>query len=374
MAQIRIARHSVADLISDLLDSPEIGSLIAELESLRWTGRKGYGTRALVGACLVKSLYAIPIWTRTAALVAEHAALRDSLGDAPSIYALYRFAAKLRKHKPLLDACLDRVAASLRAEIPDYGRDVAIDASDLPAYANGQRYVKKGGPEREKFSDPDASWGHRSSISTRKGGGFYGYKIQAAVCTRTELPIAWQVETARDHESNFALPLLDAMIARGFTPETATLDKGYDTGPIHDGCEERGVRPIIPLKKTPAVKKDEHKPPTCEHGEWTFAGADFKRGRTKWRCPSGECKPASVWRKASRLHPLIPRESKRFGELYRGRSAVERTFGRLKNDYGLKPLRTRGLERVQLHADLTILAQLAQALARARTAAIPLAA
>jgi transposase len=62
----------------------------------------------------------------------------------------------------------------------------------------------------------------------------------------------------------------------------------------------------------------------------------------------------------------------RFGDLYRGRGAVERTFGRLKHDYGLKPLRVRGLAQVQLHADLAILAMLAQALARAR--AVPLAA
>ncbi len=60
------------------------------------------------------------------------------------------------------------------------------------------------------------------------------------------------------------------------------------------------------------------------------------------------------------------------GDLYRRRSSVEREFGRLKHDYGLAPLRVRGLERVQLHADLTILAMLAQALARAR--AVPLAA
>jgi len=110
----------------------------------------------------------------------------------------------------------------------------------------------------------------------------------------------------------------------------------------------------------------------CEHGVWTFAGADFKRKRAKWRCPTGECQPVSVWRKASRLHPLVPRESKRWGDLYRGRGAVERAFGRLKNEAGLAPLRARGLERVALHADLCILATLASALARAR--AVPLAA
>ena len=247
MAGQKVARRSVATELGRLLDSPEIADLTGELEALRWTGRKGYPIRSLVGACLVKSLYALPTWSRTAALIAEHAALRDALGDAPSVYALYRFAAKLRQHKPLLDACLDRVTASLRAELPEYGRDVAIDASDLPAYANGQRYLSKGGRERERFSDPDASWGHRSAVSTRKGGGFYGYKLHAAVCARTDLPVAWRVETARRHEASLADDLLARVRERRFAPETAALDKGYDVGPVYEACEANGCLPIIPV-------------------------------------------------------------------------------------------------------------------------------
>jgi hypothetical protein len=305
-------------------------------------------------------------------LVAEHAALREALTDAPSVYACYRFAAKLREHKPLLDACLDRVTASLRVALPEYGRHLAIDASDLPAYANGQRFLTKNGPERERYSDPDASWGHRSAVSTRKGGGFYGWKLHLAVCARTELPIAWRVETARAHESSRADDLLQRVRERKCRPETATLDKGYDVSPVYDACADAEVLPVIPLRKTPAVKRGDHRAPECEHGIWKFAGADYKGKRTKWRCPTGECKPASVWRKASRLHPLIPRDSKKFGDLYRGRGAVERAFGRLKNEAGLAPLRVRGIEKVALHADLCILATLASALALAR--AVPLAA
>ena len=39
-----------------------------------------------------------------------------------------------------------------------------------------------------------------------------------------------------------------------------------------------------------------------------------------------------------------------------GRAAVEREVGRLENEWVLLPLRVRGVERVKLHADLTILA------------------
>ena len=77
-----------------------------------------------------------------------------------------------------------------------------------------------------------------------------------------------------------------------------------------------------------------------------------------------------MWVKADRLHPLIPRETLRFKGLYRGRASVERAVGRLKNEWGLAPLRVRRIEYVRLHADLTILSQLACALNRAQEAAL----
>jgi len=100
------------------------------------------------------------------------------------------------------------------------------------------------------------------------------------------------------------------------------------------------------------------------------AGADFNRNASKWRCPTGECDPKSKWVKAERRYPLVPRESKRWRDLYRGRASVEREFGRLKHEYGLTPLRVHGLAKVALHADLTMLARLSLALARARAVAI----
>jgi transposase, IS5 family len=365
-----VARRSVVEDLSIILDSADVCRLIEELQATRWTGRPGYPLRAMVGMALAKSLYAIPTWTRTVALVREHPALAHVLAPdeaVPSVYACYRFTAKLREHAHLLDGCIGRVVAELKRRNPLLGWDVAIDASDMPAYANGQRFASKGGRERsdEEFSDPDASWGHRSAVSTRKGGGFYGYRLHMAVCSKTDLPLAWSVETARDHETLSVAPLLDKLRALGINPETAALDKGYDNNRVYADCSERGIAPVIPLRETPDVKKGKHQPPCCEHGEWKFAGADRKRNATKWRCPTGECKPASTWVKADRLHPLLPRHTARWKALYRRRASVERQFGRLKHEWALAPLRVRRIEPVRLHADLTILAQLACALNRA---------
>jgi hypothetical protein len=234
------------------------------------------------------------------------------------------------------------------------------------------RQPGQGGPERKTYSDPDASWGHRSAVSTRAAGSFYGYKLHQVVCAITGLPLAWRVETAKDAESTFAIPLLESVRERGFRAEIAVMDMGYDHTPVYEGFEARGCHPIIPLSETPAVKAGKHRPPVCEHGEWTFAGSDAKRQAAKWRCPTGECSPASRWIGASRLHTLIPRGTARWKKLYRLRGAVERENGRLKHEWALLPLRVRRIERVRLHADLTILARLATALANAR--AVPLAA
>jgi hypothetical protein len=265
--------------------------------------------------------------------------LQAAIGGCPSLWACYRFTTKLRQHSDKLADCLDRIAESLQAELPGIGQDIAIDASDMPAFANGQRYVSKDGPARERFSDPDASWGHRSSISTRKGGGFYGYKLHLAVCTNTGLPLAWQIETGRRQESNFVAPLLDASRARGFNPQTCAMDKGYDNGRVYAECEERGCAAVVPLKQT------RRKFPT---------------------------EPHPIHPLGSRLNPRIRRNTPEFRALYHARGAVEREFGNLKHHYAFAPLRVRGLQRVKLHADLVMLARLSLALSRAR--AVPLAA
>src|SRR3954453_24071159 len=277
----------------------------------------------MLGACLVKALYALPTWTRVADLIAEHPGLEAALGGAPSHWACYRFARKLRTERERIPVCPAALAASLREHQPDMGHEVAIDASDMPAYANGQKFLYKDGPERQTYSDPEASWGHRSAVSTRKGGAFYGYRIHAAVCAKTGLPLAWQVETARSHESNYVAPLLDAARARGYSPITCAMDMGYDNGRVYTECADRDVIAVIPLRRNSGLRESN-----------------------------------------------LPRTSDEWKRLYRGRSGVEREFGRLKHHYALAMLRVRGIERVRLHADLTILGRLALELAKARQAPI----
>jgi hypothetical protein len=141
MATTKIPSAHAAGQVAALLALPEIVRLIADLGETRWTGRPGYPICTMVGAALVKAVYALPTWTRTARLIAEHGALREAIGGTPSHWACYRFAAKLREHNDMLTSCIEQVLATLHEANPQVGKVIAIDGSDLPAYANGHKHV-----------------------------------------------------------------------------------------------------------------------------------------------------------------------------------------------------------------------------------------
>jgi hypothetical protein len=66
-----------------------------------------------------------------------------------------------------------------------------------------------------------------------------------------------------------------------------------------------GASPVFARRRF-AGERPWSEAPECEHGTWTFAGANFKRRATQWRCPAGDCQPKSVWIKATRRNPLLP--------------------------------------------------------------------
>ncbi len=63
MAKASVSPNRGAEQIKRLLATPEVRTLIADLEATRWTGRPGYPIRTMVGMALVKSLYVLPTWT-----------------------------------------------------------------------------------------------------------------------------------------------------------------------------------------------------------------------------------------------------------------------------------------------------------------------
>lgn len=174
-----VPRDGLVLAVSRVLDTPERAELVEELAALRSSprSRPGYTTWSttwsLLGACLVKSLYGLPTWAQVARLIGEHPGLQAVLGDArPSGRA--PVSRKPTAHRDLLERCVRGLLEVLRASEPRLGVEVAIDSTDLAAWANGRKYQYRGGPERTSWSDPDASWGHRSPYQPGKAAASTG--------------------------------------------------------------------------------------------------------------------------------------------------------------------------------------------------------
>jgi hypothetical protein len=122
------------------------------------------------------------------------------------------------------------------------------------------------------------------------------------VCTATDLPVPWNVRTARDNESIHALPLIDKARQRGFAVET------------------RGDQVALPDRRVPAQIQGRPAAP-----------ADAARdGPLVIALPSPRLRRARVW---------SPQDRRDLRRCVSGR-----------------------VEQVRLHADLTILAKLSCAL------------
>ena len=103
---------------------------------------------------------------------------------------------------------------------------------------------------RDQEREHAINWGNRSAVSTRKGGGFYGYRLHAAGLEYRDRP-SRSTSRARDRETRLTPTCSSTAKRRGATAATAALDKGYDIQRIHDECMERDCLPLIPLKQTP---------------------------------------------------------------------------------------------------------------------------
>ena len=324
---------------------------------------------------LAKSLYALPTWTRTVALVREHPALAAVIapdGDVPSVYACYRFTAKLREHTDLLEGCIARVVAELKKRNP------------LIGMGRGDRRLRHARLRERAALQVQGRAGTRDSTPTPTPPGATAppsRRARAAASTATAS--TWRSAprpTFRSHggsrrrathETLSVAPLLDKLHALGIDPETCALDKGYDNNRVYADCSERGHRPGDPAAQDARRQaRASTSPRRCEHGEWRFAGADRKREATQVALPDRRVQARVRVDQGRPAAPADPaRDAALEGPLPRPR--VGRAgFGRLKNEWALAPLRVRRIERVRLHADLTILSQLSCALNQERTVAL----
>ena len=165
---------------------------------------------------------------------------------------------------------------------------------------------------------------HCTSSAKVSGDGhnqyWTGYKLHLDVADG-QIPISAVLTSAHVHDSQVAIPL-STMTAQRVTPLYELMDGGYDAQEIMDHVRAQGRVPII---------------------------SPVARGR----------KPKS---EIVRNYPrqLSPAEEDR----YRERTMVERTYGRLKDEFGGRFVRVRGGAKVMAHLMFGVLALTADQLLR----------
>lgn len=88
---------------------------------------------------------------------------------------------------------------------------------------------------------------HDCVLLSGKRGGLVGYNVQHAVDAQHKLIVAHEVTTCRNDHTSLEPLALAAQAALKAQSMIAVADCGYLNGKQAQACEERGIRPVVPL-------------------------------------------------------------------------------------------------------------------------------
>ena len=311
------------------------------------------------------------------------------LSGIPSESTFSRFFALL-SNVTNMDRLIAEMVDTLRTKLPDLGNDVAVDSTDIEAYAN---------PNHTPVTDSDATWGHRTTKAKSSKGAkdtepFFGYKLHSICDTVYGAPLAHVLLPANRNDS----PQLPRLVrqAQGMyswlKPKHLLADRGYDSKANHVFLVQRGIVPIIHIRKPTAgdglhdglySKKGA---PVCDgKTPMDFLGTDPKSGWHLFQCPPAGCQlkarsrlmarycnttahwedPASNYR----VLGVVSRSDPQWSRLYRRRPIIERLFSSLKRSRLLNKHQYVRKRKIEAHVGMSTLTYLATMLARVQAGA-----
>ncbi|MGV8145348.1 MAG: transposase [Alkaliphilus sp.] len=209
------------------------------------------------------------------------------------------------------------------------------------------------------FSQPDCNSGWDSSRE-KFFNGYHLYMLSASA-SYYDLPLYPRLNPASRHDSISLLASLDEFLQRSTLPaiDRILLDSAHDAMAIYELLKHLSIEPFIDLN--PRTKHNlstacdiQISPkgvPICSSNlEMKSNGFDKSQNRIKWRCPlasgtKNTCSnPCATFGRTFhtfnednlRLFPTTPRSSKKWKDIYKRRSSVERSNKREKIDYHLE--------------------------------------
>ena len=175
--------------------------------------------------------------------------LRDAsgFGDAlPSNSAFSRFFRLLSERADLPEQPIAGVVDELKKRLPDMGREVAVDSTDIESCAN---------PRRTRVRDPDAERGVRTrKIKTkgeRKTEPFFGCKMRSPADEALGVPPIREILPANKVDVNTLPALMETAGAAHdwFQPKYLMANKGCDSQANHRFVYGRVTAPIIHIRR-----------------------------------------------------------------------------------------------------------------------------
>jgi len=400
--------------VKQFLQAIPDGALLEGLRSQRGRGRNDYPVHVLWGVVLLTHLLRHTSTDSCLGELGRNQGLRRLIGiesekKVPKKWNVSRFLDVLgaEPHLTRVREIFDRVIEKLGRAVPDLGRDTAGDSTWL----HGRRKSSAAAVKTEEAEGLPQACGGRKEYKDDQGQvtkvvEWFGYKLHLLVDVKHEVALAYQVTSTKAGDGETLPSLLRQ--SQNNLPEkriqTLAYDKAADDNHVHRLLSKARIKPLIQNR---SLWKEEHEKmlpghngtsnvvydeagtlhcydrtsqPMVRH-QMAYIGYEPGRGTIKYRCPArhegwecpndAQCNAGKKYGKTVRVDrtidlrrfPAIPRATKKFERLYKGRTSVERVNARLKLFWGVDDGNITGARRfaaqvgvvMVVHAGLALL-------------------
>lgn len=379
--------------------------LLSSLRAYRGKGRNDYPLHVLWRVHVTRYLLRHITMEACLAELGRNPALRRTVGiedgqGVPEAWNMSRFLDVLgrEEHLALLSEMFEAMARRLGSTVPELGEHTAGDSAALSARKD--RQPDGGLPQpnggRKEYKD--------EAGKVVKVYEWFGYKFHLLVDVKHEVIVAWHVTPATESDAEIIPLLLEK--ANRVLPEgriqTLAYDKAADDNKTHETLHKQHIKPLIENRALWRNQTEEMLPGhdgnsnvvydeagtlycydkvstvPAKH-KMAYIGYEKSRGTLKYRCPArhedwkcpsdARCNASSCYGKTIRVKceldlrrfPPIPRATLEFERRYKGRTAIERVNGRIKNFWGADDGNVTGAQRFHAHLATIMLVHIGMA-------------
>ena len=226
---------------------------------------------------------------------------------------------------------------------------------------------------------------------------WFGFKLHLIVDVKHEVVLSYEITDTKAGDGETLPVVLEQAEANLPTGRTGTLayDKAADSDDVHKHLSGKGITPLIQMRSLWQTEPERMLPghdgtsnvvydeagtiycydkvsnPPVRH-KMAYIGHEPERETLKYRCPAKhegwECPMSSVCNAGKsygktvrvprqvdpRRFPSLPRATKKFERMYKGRTAVERVNARLKVFWGVDDGNLTGSRRFAAQVDVVL--------------------